>query len=79
MPRIPIRKYACLSALALGAVGSLGIGIEHPIDEALVSTRRLLRHTRVILPVYASFTGLLMLALILAAVCAGLWIQDIRG
>ena len=27
MPRIPIRKYACLSALALGAVGSLGIGI----------------------------------------------------
>jgi len=27
VPRIPIRKYACLSALALGAVGSLGIGI----------------------------------------------------
>lgn len=49
------------------------------------ATRRIQRHTRLILPVYASFTGLLMLALVLAgerpfvAVCHAMAVLSTSG
>ena len=83
-----VSAVAILAPLNLGGfeIGQEGVGTRRrAIGSVEEATRRLQRHTRLILPVYASFTGLLMLALLLAgerpfiAVCHAMAVLSTSG
>lgn len=83
-----VSAVAILAPLNLGGfeIGQEGVGTRRrAIGSVAEATRRLQRHVRLILPVYASFTGLLMLALVLAgerpfvAVCHAMAVLSTSG
>lgn len=83
-----VSAVAILAPLNLGGfeIGQEGVGTRRrAIGSVAEATRRLQRYVRLILPVYASFTGLLMLALVLAgerpfvAVCHAMAVLSTSG